>query len=290
MYVVGFSFIRNAIIYDYPIKESILSILSICDEFVIAVGKSDDDTLKLIESIGSDKIKIFETVWDESLREGGKVLAVETDKAFQAITEKADWCFYIQGDEVIHEKFLPTIKKGMQDNLHLNKIDGLLFSYCHFYGSYDYKAISSGWYKNEVRVIRNNKNIYSYRDAQGFRKDDNKKLNVVKIDTYVYHYGWVKRPSNMQAKQRTFQKLWHSDEWVKQNVPNVDDFDYSGIDILEKFIGDHPKVMRERIETSNWKFDRDLSKNKITMKEKVKKWLLDYLKLDFNYKNYILKN
>ena len=86
MNVVGFSFIKNAILYDYPIKEAILSVLPICDEFVIAVGKSEDDTLALIQSIASPKIRILETVWDDTLREGGRVLAVETDKAFQAMS------------------------------------------------------------------------------------------------------------------------------------------------------------------------------------------------------------
>ena len=103
MRVAGFTFIKNAILYDYPIYESISSILPLCDELVVAVGKSDDATLDLIKSINSPKIQIIETIWDESQREGGRVLALETDKAFQAISDQADWCFYIQGDEVIHE-------------------------------------------------------------------------------------------------------------------------------------------------------------------------------------------
>jgi len=116
MFISGFSIVRNAIKYDYPIVEAIRSILPICDEFVIAVGKSEDETLQLIQSINDPKIRIIETVWDDSLREGGKVLADETNKAYDAISPQADWCFYIQGDEVIHEQFLPTIKvEGCQE-------------------------------------------------------------------------------------------------------------------------------------------------------------------------------
>ena len=105
MKVTGFSFVKNAIIYDYPVVEAIRSILPICDEFVVAVGKSDDETLELIRSIDPEKIRIVETVWDESLREGGRVLAIETDKAFKAISKDSDWAFYMQGDEVVHEKY-----------------------------------------------------------------------------------------------------------------------------------------------------------------------------------------
>jgi len=105
MKVAGFTFIRNAIQYDYPIVEAITSILPICDEFVVALGSSEDDTENLLLSIGSPKIRIIHTQWDESLREGGQVLAVETNKAFDAISDDVDWCFYIQGDEAIRSLF-----------------------------------------------------------------------------------------------------------------------------------------------------------------------------------------
>jgi hypothetical protein len=87
MKVSGFTFVRNGVKYDYPVVESILSILPVCDEFIVAVGNSEDNTLELIKSINDPKIKIIETIWDDSLREGGRVLAVETDKAFDAIGE-----------------------------------------------------------------------------------------------------------------------------------------------------------------------------------------------------------
>src|SRR5215216_6634011 len=102
MKVTGFSFIKNAIKYQYPIVEALQSILPLCDEVVVAVGASEDDTRELVASIDPQKIKIVDTVWDDHLREGGKVLAVETDKAFKAISSDTDWCFYIQGDEVLH--------------------------------------------------------------------------------------------------------------------------------------------------------------------------------------------
>src|SRR4051812_20443492 len=110
MKVAGFTFIRNAVRNDYPVVEAITSILPLCDEFIVALGNSDDGTGKLIESINSPKIKIMDTVWDENLREGGAVFAAETDKAFEAISPDVDWAFYIQGGECMHEQYLPVIK------------------------------------------------------------------------------------------------------------------------------------------------------------------------------------
>jgi hypothetical protein len=286
MKVTGFSFVRNAIKYDYPIVEAIQSILPICDNFILAVGNSDDDTLQLVKSIDPSKIKIIETTWDDSLREGGRVLAVETDKAFAAIPIESDWAFYIQGDEVVHEKYLDTIYKQMERWKDDPNVDGLLFKYKHFYGSYDYVGLSSQWYSHEIRVVRNNKNIYSYRDAQGFRKGTNEKLQVKPIDAYIYHYGWVKSPKSMQKKLENFHKLWHSDEWIKNNLAKSEEFDYSGIDALIPFKETHPKVMIDRINKRNWKFNFDISHNKLSLKHKFKKLAETYLGIKIGYKNY----
>lgn len=288
MKVCGFTFIRNAIKFDYPVEEAILSILPICDKILVAVGKSDDDTLDLIRKISPNKIEILETTWDDSLREGGRVLAVETDKAFNAIGAEYDWCFYIQGDEVVHEQYLETIKTAMSDNLNNDKVDGLLFKYLHFYGSYDYVGESFRWYRNEIRVVRNNKKIYSFRDAQGFRKDNDKMLKVKAIDAYIYHYGWVKEPGAMQKKQEEFNKLWHNDDWIDKNVVKADEFDYSSIDVLKKFEGTHPNAMSKRVLRLNWKFDYDLSYNKLKLKDRLKKFLEKFGFSFGQYQNYKL--
>ncbi|RYE26388.1 MAG: glycosyltransferase family 2 protein [Sphingobacteriales bacterium] len=289
MKVTGFSFIRNAIKYDYPIVEAIRSVLPVCDDFVVAVGRSEDETLELIRSIDPNKIRIIETEWDDSLRTGGQVLAEETNKAFQAIGSDTDWCFYIQGDEVLHEQYHDAIRQGMLKWKDDDKVDGLLFKYLHFYGSYDYVGSSSKWYPNEIRVIRNNKNFYSYRDAQGFRKGDNEKLDVKAIDAYIYHYGWVKEPAAMQRKREEFNKLWHDDEWVARNINKADAFDYAAhIDALELFKGTHPNVIQERIAQKNWKFDYDVTFNNIPTKEKIKSLVAKATGLDFSYKNYKL--
>ena len=271
MKVVGFTIARNVVQYDYPVVEAISSILPLCDEVVVAVGLSDDNTLEVIKSIAPNKITVIETIWDDNLREGGRVLAVETDKAFQAIAADADWCFYIQADEVVHEKYLPLIRQEMERYKDDARVDGLLFHYKHFYGSYDYVGESWRWYRREIRVIKNNKSIFSYRDAQGFRKHSNEKLRVKLIDAYIYHYGWVREPAAMQRKQRAFSALYHNNEWVEQHMAKASEFDYSNIDALEGFTETHPKVMLQRIAQKNWKFDHDLSKKNYSLKERLKR-------------------
>jgi hypothetical protein len=273
MKVTGFTIIRNAIKYDYPVVEAITSVLPVCDEFLVSVGNSEDGTLDLIKKINSPKIKIMESVWDDSLREGGKLLSIETNKAFDAIDKSADWCFYIQSDEVVHEKYLENIRKVMEQYKDDKSVEGLLFNYTHFYGNYNYVGNSRSWYRNEIRIIKNNKNIRSYKDAQGFRKADGSKLNVKTIDASVYHYGWVKPPKAQQTKQENFHKMWHNDEWMKKNVAAVDEFDYSKINSLAEFAGTHPAVMKERITKQNWNFKYDPARINLSIKNKFLKFI-----------------
>lgn len=284
MKVAGFTFIRNGVKYGYPFVESIKSVLPVVDEFVINLGNSEDDTTQVIENISSDKIKIIHSVWDESLKQGGVVLAVETNKALQATPHDADWLFYIQGDEIIHEKDYAVIREAMIKYKDDKRVDGLLFRYYHFYGSFQFLGDGRSRYPFEIRIIKNNKNITSYRDAQGFRFKDGKKLNVKLIDAHIYHYGWVRNPVTMHKKQSAFGNLYGGQNDLNKEV----EFDYSEIDSIVLFQGTHPAVMKDVIAKEDWDFKGDVkNKNFKSFIHKV------YYFLDkkfgwrpFSYKNY----
>lgn len=279
MKIAGFTIIRNALKFDYPVEEAILSILPICDVFYVGVGNSEDGTRALIEKLDPTKIRIIDTVWNDALREGGLVLSEETNKVFDQIPTEFDWCFYIQSDECVHENDHKKILEAAKDHLNKKEVDGLLFGYKHFYGQYNYIGAGRRWYANEIRIIRNNKNIRSYKDAQGFRMRDGNKLKVKETNAFIYHYGWVKPPQAQQAKQENFHKMWHDDNWMKNNIKIADEFDYSKIDLLEKYQGSHPAIMQKRIAGAKWNFIYDPAKAVISLKyrflyfvEKISGW------------------
>lgn len=286
MKISGFTIIRNAIINDYPAVEAITSILPVVDEMVVAVGESDDDTEGLIRSIGSDKIRIVRSTWDLSQLPGGKVMALETDKAFAHVSADSDWAFYIQCDEVVHEQYHAEIRKACESNLHNKGVMGLVFGYVHFYGSYDYYGDSRRWYNREIRIIRNNKEIRSFRDAQGFRIDG-KRLPSKLIDAKVYHYGWVKNPALMDKKLRTLSTNWMGKQ-MKERLDKLDGvFNYEEFDSLEKFKGKHPLVMKKRIDEKNWELNIDVTKKQFTFKKYVLYLLEKYTGIrPFTFKNY----
>lgn len=266
MKLSGFTIARNIEKYDYPALESIQSILPICDEFIVVVGDSDDHTLELIQSIPDNKIKIIETIWDPALRTGGQVLSQQTNIALSHCS--GDWCFYIQGDEVLHEKYLPVIRPACERYLHHHHVDGFLFAFLHFWGNYNYYGTSRRWYRHEIRIIRNLPSITSYKDAQGFRIN-NQKLKVIILPACMYHYGWVRPPALQQAKQRFFHSLWHSDKWITDKLSTESEFDYTDIDGLASFTGTHPHVLQERIQHADWEFHYQPSRIKMTLKNRL---------------------
>ena len=258
MKVSGFTIIRNGVLYAYPFKESILSILPLCDEMIINVGKSDDNTLEVIESINDKKVNLFESEWNMDLT-GGRVLSVETNKALKKCS--GDWCFYIQGDEVLHEKYYDIIKSSMIKYQKVKKVEGLRFRYEHFYGSYDYVQDNyRNWYIRETRVIRNDENIVSWGDAMDFRHKDGSRLFSKDIKAEIYHYGWVRPPDTLIKKRKDFEKLYTRGEEAEKNILLYENYDDLGN--LKKFNEDHPEVMKERINESKWDFDAKLGQQK----------------------------
>lgn len=289
MKVSGFTFVKNAIKYGYPVEESIRSILPVVDEMIVCLGDSDDDTNNLVASIGSGKIKMVHSVWDDDLREGGKVLAVETDKALAATASDSDWLFYMQADEVVHEQYHKTIVDAMQKYLDDKRVEGLLFNYHHFYGSYKYIGDGRRWYSKEIRIIRNSKKIKSFKDAQGFRWDDKRKLNVKLIDAYIYHYGWARNPLVMQRKSTGTSKLWSGDYGRTVNEEEYKDvqFDYSDIDSVTLFKGTHPVVMKNLLAKEDWNLELDIKKKNF---KNIKHRLLYFLWQNFGWRPFEYSN
>jgi hypothetical protein len=263
MTLSGFSFIRNGIKLYYPVVESIRSILPVCEEFVVAVGKGDEDdtTREKIVAIGDPKIKIIDTEWDEKYCVKGMINSIQTDIAKEACT--GDWLFYLQADEVVHEKYLPTIKNRCEELFEHENVEGLLFKYTHFWGDYWHYQDCHGWYPYEIRIIRNRSYIHSWQSAQSFRRFEHydnprqdrntHKLNVARIQAEIYHYGWVRPPHIMQQKKRALHSVHWGPQRAKEHYDALSrEFDYGPLNRLPVFQGTHPKVMEERLREIDW--------------------------------------
>ena len=238
MKVSAFTFIKNGQILGYPFIESIKSVLSIVDEFVVNVGESEDDTLKLIKSIKSSKIRIIQSKWSDKMNDRGYVYGQQ--KMIAQFNCSGDWLFYIEGDEVYHENELATIYDAMKSNLNDSNVEALAVNFYHFYGNKSSYFDSPGWYRSEARIIKSSLRTYAPDGLFWLVLDKNKKGRYPKakmIDAYCYHYGWVRSEDQMNLKSQKVQKYWGK-------TPAK--IDYSQVDqaIIKKYSGTHPEVVQ----------------------------------------------
>jgi len=283
MKVSGFTFIKNAEMLGYPFVESIQSILPIVDEFVIAVGESSDNTLEIIKSIKDEKIRIIETQWNESMQDRGYVYAQQKMTAQFSCT--GDWAFYLEGDEVLHEKDLDTIRNSMEQHLDNSEVEALYFDYYHFYGKPDQVGIAG--YKRAPRIIRNTIRNYSPDGLFFVVMDKNKKGRYPKAahaGCHIYHYGHVRKVEKNNEKIKQTGKYWGDEE------PNIFST-YGNIDLgeIRPFIGTHPKIVQKWIE---FEAEQEFKQNpnyKITLKDRkhrIRFWLYEKLGWDISKKHY----
>lgn len=295
MKISAFSYVRNGLDYGYPFLQSIQSVLPVCDEFIIAVGDSTDGTKDAIAGLGNPKIKIIDTIWDENLRTNGKIFAQQANIALNEIT--GDWAFHIQADELIHENDLGKIYEHINAVNDDPRIEGLLFDFLNFFGSYKYLNNTRYQHRKEIRIFRNNLNIFSYRDSQGFRKypsyndylngHKGYKLRVKYIHTPVYHYSYVRNPDQMNKRLKTFESFYHDDTYIEKKYQPSQEFDYYNIERVKLFDGKHPFLMNEIIEKEDWDFDPGRLHKTLDLKERLIYWIEDRIKHRIGeYRNY----
>ncbi len=290
--ISGFSLVRNGVKFDYPFLESWRSLLPVVDELVLNIGISEDNTLevakKFAEEEGAGKVKIFESEWPLHIPEkkkSGLILSEQTNLALDQCNY--DWCFYIQADEVIHEADYSLIRDSVQQAQD-KKLDAVVFSYAHFYGSFNVIQETRSAYRREMRIIRKSSGARSVGDAQSFLKNGNEKLDAILTKARIFHYGWVRTPEAMKVKTEFMDQLYHGND-----VQKSDNHVYKRFWGLHQYFGTHPQSMKTRIQTKGWNWDlknspyvfsaSDLKKAVLDLYESITGYRL------FEFKNYRLR-
>ena len=255
MRISGFTIARDAVRFDYPLAESLRSLLPLVDELVVAVGDCDDGTWELVQGIGDPKLRAFRTTWDLERREN--VLSDETNKALDRCT--GDWAVYLQADEVLHEDDLPLLRASLERCQHM-RVEGLSFRYLHFFGSYETVQDNPMWfYRRATRAVRTGAGVRSVGDACGFLvigPNGSRRLRRANIAARIFHYGWVRPPQTMARKQINLERIVDGPSAVANaNEHEVASRIYAGLGHLRVFRRSHPAVMRDRIARCTWSFD-----------------------------------
>jgi len=288
MKISGFTFIRNGTLLGYPFIESICSALPLCDEFVVAVGDSEDDTLARIQAINSEKIIIIQTHWNEKMQDRGFVYAQQ--KMIAQYNCTGDWAFYLEGDEILHEDDLPKIRAAMKDNLNKPEVEALAFDYHHFFGSPEWVATSPAWYRSECRIIRNTIRSWAPDGLYFVVMNKNRQgryPQAALVNAPIYHYGHVRSISAMSEKNQRVGKYWGHDHPL-----------FNGYQIdqqaLSPFTGQHPKIIGDWLANEaekNFTPDPDYIPTKRELKHRWAMKLERLFGLELSKKHYrLIKN
>jgi hypothetical protein len=238
----GFTIVRNGVKLGFPIIASIKSLLPICDEVVVNVGKSEDDTLDVVRSIEDPRIRLIESDWDMSIK--NQVLADETLRAMRAC--RYSWGIYIQADEVLHESGAELLARAVQEHDRDRRVEGLLVKYLHFYGDLETIALNRRWYRREVRAVRLDPalDIRPYQGAQGFRVGpDFRKIRARLTQAQMFHYGWARPAQALRTKREVSQVLYPWSKDREAGRPLLPWFPG-----LRPFRGTHPAVASEWVQ------------------------------------------
>ena len=282
MKVSGFTFLRNAVINGYPFEQSIKSILPLVDEFVCAIGTSSDETRDLVSQIGDPKIRIIDTVWNESMQDRGYVYGQQ--KMLAQFNCSGDWAFYLEGDEVLHESDLNLIYQNMQDNLSDSRVEALYFDFLHFYGTPSQIGIAG--YRQAPRIIRNTIRTIAPDGLFWVVMNKNKRGRYPLAKhggASIYHYGHCRSVQKMAEKIKQVGKYWGDEHPLFEGYGNID------IAELRPFLGSHPEVMGGWLDTeAEIKFQQQPN-YKISTKNyrnRARFWLEDRFGLEISKKHF----
>lgn len=283
----GFTLVRNAVKLDFPIVPAIKSVLEVCDEVVVNVGKSEDETRDLVMSVQDPRVRILDTEWDFTKK--NLMLSIETQRAMDAC--RGSWGIYIQADEVLHERGAQILKEKVAEWDGDQRVEGVLVTYLHFYGGFDQIATSRRWYRREVRCIRLGKNIRPYQGAQGFRVGpEYRKIQARVTDAEMFHYGWARPAKAIKEKLEISKTIypWGGNRFDEEQARGFLEW----IPLLKRFTGTHPAAAREWIAERAVDPDRVIGPMKLKP-EHVRFYISDWIERLtgarlFEFRNYVL--
>lgn len=288
--VSGLTIIRNGVKLNYPFMEVIRSGLSICDEYIIVAGNSDDETLDMLATLDDERIRIIHTTWSPLVTPQKSLLAQQTNIGLAQCAGR--WCLYQQGNEVLHEKDLAHLRGLMEENALNPEVEAMLVERLTFWADFDhYVAAYPRRHKYTARIVRPHIGTYSIRDGMSFAIFDN--YSTVgryprSIDTGVdmYRYDFV---HSLEHQVRKFSEAVHR---AGEGIRVDEDFFYQEYprQFIARFEGTHPQVMQDRQQAHSaaHPFDLDRCRTSLTLGERkrlVESWLYNQIGLPSSSRN-----
>jgi hypothetical protein len=269
MRLSGFTFLRNASLLGYPYIESLQSLLAVCDEVVVAVGTSDDDTLQQVLNLKDPKLKIIPTTWNEQMQDRGYTYAQQ--KMIAQFNCTGDWAFYLEGDEVLHELDYTKIRQAVEHSHNNHQVEAIVFDYYHFYGSPYTYAYSPRWYRRAPRIIRNSLRTWAPDGLFWLVMQENRRGRYPYATTancYIYHYGHIRSVAKMNEKQKRVEHYWGKTAQEFLGYGNIDP------ETIKDFCHTHPRSMQRWLSDEAEQLFVPNPQYCLSRREKRHRWLM----------------
>lgn len=244
--------IRDAVRYDYPLREVCLAALPILDELVILCEGTGDGTVEEILRLWREFPQVVrwhvEPWW---FPERGR------ESISDAINRCIEWCrgtyhLQLQADDVFHEEDLWTI----QDAAKAGEADYVAFRREHFWGGFDRVHVGGHLPPEALWMARRDRYplIRSQDDGFGFgtapHSPNGLKLLHLNEQVPVYHYGFVRKPAALGHKARAMTDLYGmGPDPVMEQAALTNRVEWGAYDNpTVPFTRSHPTVMKAWIE------------------------------------------
>lgn len=258
MLLSAYSYIKNAEKFDYPMRESLLSVMEVCDEVVVGYAvDSDDRTLPILQDFAErhPKLRLFPSeVW-KTPRTGGETIRLAAEEAMAAC--RGEWRWHVQADEVYTREDAREVRRLVEMYLH-QSVHGFRFQVLHFYGDYDTliapAAQEIGWYQHTIRLARAGQGRH-FGDAWTMTLASDLPTAVVNTPIRIFHYGHVREHEAMRRKSSYMEQLYHQ---LPENFEVCKPGEYSYDRVPSQYLlpNDkiHPQGMLQRI--ARWRLRR----------------------------------
>lgn len=250
----GSLFIHNGMKYDYCLRESIESILELCDEVVVLEAESDDNTLDFLHAMSRyyPKMRVYDHgIWECAT--DFKRLSILANQARELL--ESEWHFMIQADEVLHESSFDTIRKLIYlddgfDRYACRRIN--LWKDFNHYIRLDLEQNRKPCNDTVIRLGR--KEVETYSDAESLTPGGSNKYVE---NMTIFHYGMVRKRDVLLDKAIAMQTWFFADT--------------DGIDVDVRLIEQKEKY--GELKPEGFFHDNDLDELKLTHPKFADEWV-----------------
>lgn len=236
---------QNPIEREDTVIEGVKAAMAFADEIICFHCNPTDGTLEKLKELNDKRIKII-SGGDWNLDRF--VIGRKKNAALQHCTK--DWCLLMDADEVFECRNILLLKEMLGKNINAYQL-----RYLHFFSSPGIiKTAESGFYQWKPSLFRN----YAGNFIGGLGIMSNTELDncgrpLTEMSTKipesifrVFHYGHCKTNTVAWGKKINQLEATYMEDGSGQVNPNT--FKFNSADKTEEFKGQHPEVMKERID------------------------------------------